>query len=98
MPPIYMAVEEYECLRLMDYDRMTQAECAAQMDVARTTVQGIYETARQKLAQCLVEGRHLIIEGGDYTVCGGREESRCHCRQGCCPRHANREEPLCPRH
>lgn len=43
-------MEEYEALRLMDYLGLNQEEAAAQMGVARTTVQRIYAQARRKLA------------------------------------------------
>lgn len=77
-----MTVDEYECIRLMDFQHMTQAECAAQMQVARTTVQAIYEAARYKLAQCLVEGRRLFISGGVYDICRERA-GHCGCPVGC---------------
>ena len=63
------AVEEYEALRLMDYLGLNQKEAAAQMGVARTTVQRIYAQARRKLAVFLVEGRPLQIGGGSYALC-----------------------------
>ena len=63
-----MALEEYETIRLIDYEGLTQEECSERMNVARTTVQRIYSDARKKLAQLLVEGRPLRIEGGDYKL------------------------------
>ena len=45
---VEMAVEEYEAIRLMDLLGCTQEECAAQMGVARSTVQQVYDTARRK--------------------------------------------------
>ena len=62
-------MEEYEAIRLIDLLGCTQEECAAQMGVARTTVQRIYAQARQKLAVFLVEGRPLQIGGGSYALC-----------------------------
>jgi predicted DNA-binding protein (UPF0251 family)/predicted Fe-Mo cluster-binding NifX family protein len=61
-------VDEYETIRLLDYENLTQKECAEQMQVARTTVTDIYERARHKLADCLVNGKKLIIAGGDYQL------------------------------
>ena len=66
---VEMAVEEYEAIRLIALLGCTQEECAAQMGVARTTVQRIYAQARRKLAVFLVEGRPLQIGGGSYALC-----------------------------
>ena len=48
---VRMKVDEYETIRLIDLEGFTQEECAKQMNVARTTVQGIYAEARRKIAQ-----------------------------------------------
>lgn len=82
---ITMALDEYECIRLIDLEGLTQEQCAKQMDVARTTVQAIYGSARAKLAECLVKGKELIIDGGNYVVCDGTFVE-CPKRQGCCRR------------
>lgn len=68
---IVMKVEEYECIRLIDYMAFTQEECAIQMQVSRATAQSVYAAARKKLARFLVEGMALQVEGGDYRLCGG---------------------------
>lgn len=79
-PPIIMTVDEYESIRLIDFEGFTQEEAALQMDVARTTVQGMYAIARQKVAQALVKGRTLQIEGGEYLLC---EDLGPGCRLNC---------------
>jgi len=79
---VFMTVDEYETIRLIDFEGMTQEECSEKMDVARTTVQRIYNDARNKLALLLVQGKILQIQGGDYKLCNP-ENSACGCR-GCC--------------
>ena len=81
--PIIMTVDEYEVIRLVDLEEKTHEQCALQMDISRSTVQEIYENARRKLAACIVYGRKLVIAGGNYRVCDGRENCRCElkCRQ-----------------
>lgn len=68
---VVLEVDEYECLRLIDYEGLTQGECAEQMNLVRTSVTGIYARARQKIADSLVNGKELWIKGGNYEVCGG---------------------------
>ena len=81
---VKMTVDEYETIRLIDLEEYTQEECASQMNVARTTVQGIYNDARKKVADSLVNGKMLLIEGGEYRLCEGKEE---HSRCGGCWKH-----------
>lgn len=81
---VKMTVDEYETIRLIDLVGFTQEECAEQMKIARTTVQRIYNDARRKLAESLVNGTVLRIEGGDYKLCDGLEKF---CRCGGCRKH-----------
>lgn len=82
---ITMTVDEFEVIRLIDLDGLTQEECARQMTVARTTAQAIYASARAKLAEYLVNGAVLSISGGDYILCE-RKNGECGQRH-CCQRH-----------
>jgi len=63
---VRMAVDEFEALRLLDDEGLTQEECARKMNISRTTVTAIYESARRKLADALVRGKRLLIVGGCY--------------------------------
>jgi len=85
--PMVLSVDEYEAVRLIDREGFSQEECGAYMRVARATVQLIYTSARKKIADALVEGLPLKIEGGNYRLCDG-EEAFCAC--GGCGKHQNR--------
>ena len=85
---VNMTVDEYETIRLIDLAGFTQEESAKQMNIARTTVQGIYNEARRKLAESLVNGKILTIAGGEYRICEGIVSG---CGRGCigCRYHTN---------
>ena len=84
--PVIMTVDEYEAVRLIDLEGMNQEACAEKMRIARTTVQSIYAEARKKLADSLVNGKLLRIEGGEYELCDGNSTrcgmGACHRRRG----------------
>ena len=61
---VRMTVDEFEALRLLDDEGLTQEACAGRMNIARTTVTAIYESARRKVADALVHGKRLLITGG----------------------------------
>lgn len=82
---INLTYDEYEVIRLLDYIKLTQEQCAEKMNISRPTVTRIYNEARQKIADVLVNGQRLTISGGDVTVC---EEIRPECagKKYCCHR------------
>mgnify|MGYP003308429774 CR=1 FL=1 len=65
---VVMSLDEYEAIRLIDKEGFTQEQCALQMGVARTTVTAIYENARKKIAQAIIDGKQLLISGGQYQL------------------------------
>ena len=61
---VKITVDEFETLRLLDDEGLTQEACATRMNIARTTVTAIYDSARKKIADALVRGKRLLITGG----------------------------------
>ncbi|MBN2081632.1 DUF134 domain-containing protein [bacterium] len=61
---IELAIDEYEALRLVDYEGADQESAATELGVSRPTVTRILARARRKLAQMLAEGCALVIQGG----------------------------------
>ncbi|HHP51143.1 MAG TPA: DUF134 domain-containing protein [Moorella mulderi] len=90
---VVLAVEELEAIRLRDLEGLEQEECAERMGVSRPTFFRILSAARSKVADALIHGKAIRVEGGIYhfegvplfcPACGyrwlGQEEG------GCCPR------------
>ena len=97
IPPaeaVVLTVDEFETIRLVDLEKQTHEETARQMQVSRTTVTEIYESARFKLADSIVNGKNLLIEGGHYQLCEGTQSAcsaeeaarRCKAQMLCCDR------------
>lgn len=80
---VTMTVDEYETIRLIDLEGLTQEECAAQMGIARATVAGIWTRARRKSADALVNGKQLTVSGGNYALCRHSEPACCGRRAAC---------------
>lgn len=68
-----LTVDEYEVIRLVDFEKKSHEQCAAIMDISRTTVTEIYESARYKIAEFLIQGKQLNISGGNYRICPGQK-------------------------
>lgn len=74
---VVLAVEELEALRLKDIEGLEQEECAEKMNVSRPTFVRVINTARRKVAEALVKGYAIRIEGGNYQIVGTVRCGRC---------------------
>ena len=63
----------------------------AVMDILRTTVTEIYERARYKISDCIVNGKQLVIYGGNYRICSGKHKVCC---ERPCRRYAENSEKI----
>jgi predicted DNA-binding protein (UPF0251 family) len=78
-----LSVEEIESIRLRDLEHLDQTQCAQRMNVSRPTFQRILGSAREKIADSLLNGKALRIEGGNYELsvnhfkcCAGHEQNK----------------------
>lgn len=65
---VILLLEEFEAIRLTDYENLNQEEAAEKMGISRPTFTRIYEKARKSIAKAFVEGKAIIIKGGDYVT------------------------------
>lgn len=66
LEPVILLFEEYESIRLSDYEGLTQEQSAKKMNISRPTFTRIYEKARRTIARAFVEGKAIFIEGGNF--------------------------------
>lgn len=69
---VRLSVEEAEAIRLKDLERLEQEQCAKKMNISRTTFHRILVVARQKLANALLNGKAIRIEGGNFEMTARR--------------------------
>jgi len=93
--PVNLLFEEYEALRLSDYDMLNHHQASVLMQVSRPTFTRIYASALQKIAKAFVEGRQISISGG--KVYFDSDWYRCH-ECTCLFNNPNKEQTIlnCP--
>jgi len=69
---IILTVDELESIRLKDLEDLDQVKAAKKMGISQPTFQRLYESARKKIADSLINGKALRVEGGHYRMMIGR--------------------------
>ena len=94
---VNLLFEEYEALRLCDYDGFNHHQASLMMDVSRPTFTRIYAAALKKIASAFVAGRQIAIEGGKvYFDSDWHQCNSCKCYFSHPHKHLpNKECPLC---
>jgi predicted DNA-binding protein (UPF0251 family) len=72
---VLLSYDEYETIRLLDYEGLMQEQAAERMNVSRPTLTRIYEKARRAIAKAFIEGKMIVIDGGNVDF--GRVWFRC---------------------
>ncbi len=70
---VTLAVDELEAIRLHDFQEIEQTLAAEKMNISQPTFHRTLESARKKVADALVNGKAIKIEGGDYTTKSTRQ-------------------------
>jgi predicted DNA-binding protein (UPF0251 family) len=91
---VVILIEEYEALRLLDFEYLNQEEAAKRMSVSRPTLTRIYNSARKKLAKALVNSLRIEIAGGSVEF--EDEWFRCHKCHTVFQVHDLEQEHACP--
>ena len=65
---VHLLVEEAEAVRLKDLEKLEQEECAKKMNVSRPTFSRVLDAAREKIADAILNGKAIRIEGGNYEM------------------------------
>ncbi len=66
---VLLTIEGYEAIRLVDFEGMDQERAAEAMNISRPTLSRILAQARSAIAEAIVMGKALRIEGGNYELC-----------------------------
>jgi predicted DNA-binding protein (UPF0251 family) len=93
---IVLSVDEFEAIRLADLENLYQELAAEKMSVSRQTFGRIIGSAHQKVAEALVRGKALKIDGGAIEIASGKTLSCCDCRHSWEPNHGKNEAVQCP--
>ena len=69
---VILTIDEFEAIRLKDYEEKDQEESAKIMGISQPTFNRLLKIARKKLAEAIVEPKAIKIEGGNYEFVRGR--------------------------
>ncbi|MDI3533913.1 MAG: uncharacterized protein PWQ82_278 [Thermosediminibacterales bacterium] len=72
---VVLTIDELEAVRLKDLEGFDQEGCAEKMQVSRPTFQRVLGSAREKIAEALVTGKAIRVEGGKYRL--AKRKFRC---------------------
>ena len=77
-----LTVDEYEAVRLKDLEGIGQEEAAGKMEISQPTFHRLVSSARKKIADAIVNGKSIRIDGGNYCFSGNRRGFRRNFRGG----------------
>ena len=93
---VVLTVDECEAIRLADLESLYQEQAAERMQVSRQTFGRIIESAHKKVAEALVKGKALRIEGGEFEMAAMRTFKCSDCRHAWGLSYGTRRPESCP--
>lgn len=69
---VILTIDEYESIRLADHENLKQEEAAKRMNISRPTFTRLVNGARKKIADAMVNGKVIKIEGGSFVFLKNR--------------------------
>jgi uncharacterized protein len=93
---VVLTLDEYEAVRLADFEGLYQEKAASRMNISRQTFGRIIESAHKKIADVLINGKALKIEGGQVSI-GETKGITCHrCHRPFDPECEPAQGEICP--
>lgn len=94
---ITLTVDEFEALRLADLEALSHEQAAKKMKISRATFGRVIEKARRTVVDALVNGKAILIEGGNYRTVDKFKFCCKNCKQSWQFAVVNGENTNCPR-
>jgi uncharacterized protein len=94
---VVLTLDEFEAIRLADYEGLYQEDSARKMNISRQTFGRIIETAHKKIADVLINGKALKIEGGDVSIEEMKRVICPHCKRDYNSSISTEDAFVCPR-
>jgi predicted DNA-binding protein (UPF0251 family) len=93
---VVLTLDEFEAIRLADFEGLYQEDSAKKMNISRQTFGRIIESAHKKIADVLINGKALKIEGGEVSIDDMRRFKCPRCKKEYDFPHSSDKTFVCP--
>ena len=94
---VSLTVDEREAIRLADFVGLSHEEAGRQMGVSRATFGRIVQRARKAVADAMINGKAIKVEGGNYNIVDETEKLICHkCKNILNESNGTSKQEACP--
>ena len=93
---VNMTLDEFEAVRLADLEGLYQEDSAKQMNISRQTFGNIVTSAHKKIADCIINGKILKLEGGTINMPEEKNFTCCKCNHEWSVKFETGRPEICP--